>query len=71
MTVKEDLGFGQTGERDEKITVAEHDQRMVWKELQRVRYRRAAEIFIQCWRLMIWCCYCFYIWCCSTLWARW
>ncbi|KAE8887017.1 hypothetical protein PF005_g8414 [Phytophthora fragariae] len=35
VTVKEDLGFGQTGERDEKITVAEHDQRMVWKELQR------------------------------------
>ncbi|OWZ07326.1 putative membrane protein [Phytophthora megakarya] len=35
VTVKEDLGFGQTGERDEKITVAEHDQRMVMKEIQR------------------------------------
>ncbi|KAK1928764.1 Uncharacterized protein P3T76_015702 [Phytophthora citrophthora] len=35
ITVKEDLGFGQTGDRDEKITVAEHDQRMVWKEIQR------------------------------------
>ncbi|CEG44022.1 RxLR-like protein [Plasmopara halstedii] len=35
VTVKEDLGFGQTGDRDEKITVAEHDQRAVIKELQR------------------------------------
>ncbi|KAL4157581.1 hypothetical protein PRNP1_006598 [Phytophthora ramorum] len=35
VVVKEDLGFGQTGERDEKITVAEHDQRMVMKEIQR------------------------------------
>ncbi|TDH70500.1 hypothetical protein CCR75_000367 [Bremia lactucae] len=33
--VKEDLGFGQTGDRDEKITVAEHDQRAAKKELQR------------------------------------
>jgi hypothetical protein len=37
VTVKEDLGFGQTGERDEKITVAEHDQRMIMKDIQRVR----------------------------------
>ncbi|ETI36745.1 hypothetical protein F441_17049 [Phytophthora nicotianae CJ01A1] len=35
ITVKEDLGFGQTGDRDEKITVAEHDQRVVMKEIQR------------------------------------
>ncbi|KAI9913600.1 hypothetical protein PsorP6_005860 [Peronosclerospora sorghi] len=35
LTVKEDLGFGQTGDRDEKITVAEHDQRMVMKDIQR------------------------------------
>ncbi|RLN69117.1 hypothetical protein BBJ29_000686 [Phytophthora kernoviae] len=35
ITVKEDLGFGQTGDKDEKITVAEHDQRMVMKEVQR------------------------------------
>ncbi|RLN71486.1 hypothetical protein BBJ28_00023641 [Nothophytophthora sp. Chile5] len=35
VTVKEDLGFGQLGDKDEKITVAEHDQRMVMKEVQR------------------------------------
>ncbi|CAH0481992.1 unnamed protein product [Peronospora belbahrii] len=35
LTVKEDLGLGQKGDRDEKITVAEHDQRMVWKDIQR------------------------------------
>ncbi|CAI5730135.1 unnamed protein product [Peronospora destructor] len=35
VTVKEVLGFGQTGDRDEKITVAEHDQRMIVKDIQR------------------------------------
>lgn len=36
MTVKEDIGFGQIGDKEEKITVSEHDQRMCRKELQKV-----------------------------------
>ncbi|CAI5708892.1 unnamed protein product [Peronospora destructor] len=35
VTVKEVLGFGQIGDRNEKITVAEHNQRMVVKDIQR------------------------------------
>ncbi|GLE04870.1 hypothetical protein PINS_up013851 [Pythium insidiosum] len=44
--VKEDLGFGQEGERDEKITVAEHDMRMCLKEIQRYAIGTAITIFI-------------------------
>jgi hypothetical protein len=34
--VKEDLGFGQTGEKTEKITIAEYDMRAAKKEIQKV-----------------------------------
>lgn len=37
VTVKEDVGFGQVGDKDEKITISEHDMRFCKKELQRVR----------------------------------
>ena len=43
MTVKEVLGYGETGDRDVKITVAEHDQRMVVKDIQRVRRERESD----------------------------
>ena len=43
VTVKEVLGYGETGDRDEKITVAEHDQRMVVKDIQRVRRERESD----------------------------
>lgn len=39
VTVKEDAGFGQVGEKDEKVTISEHDMRFCMKELQRVRSR--------------------------------
>ncbi|RHY09374.1 hypothetical protein DYB25_003371 [Aphanomyces astaci] len=35
--VKEDLGFGQEGEKTEKITIGEHDQRAALKDIQKVR----------------------------------
>ncbi|KAG7388889.1 hypothetical protein PHYPSEUDO_011723 [Phytophthora pseudosyringae] len=46
VTVKEDLGFGQTGDRDEKITVAEHDQRVVMKEIQRYALGTAVTVLV-------------------------
>ncbi|CAI5701505.1 hypothetical protein KXD40_002756 [Peronospora effusa] len=46
VTVKEVLGFGQTGGRDEKITVAEHDQRMVVKDIQRYALGTAMTVLV-------------------------
>lgn len=45
VTVKEDVGFGQVGDKDEKITISEHDMRFCTKEAQRVRRRTACPSF--------------------------
>jgi hypothetical protein len=37
VTVKEDLGFGQEGDKLEKISVGLHDQRVAIKEAQKVK----------------------------------
>lgn len=44
LTVKEDAGFGQEGEREEKITISEHDQRACLKEFQKVWLARSLSV---------------------------
>ncbi|ETV66911.1 hypothetical protein H257_16719 [Aphanomyces astaci] len=44
--VKEDLGFGQEGEKTEKITIGEHDQRAALKDIQKVALGLAVSSFI-------------------------
>ncbi|DAZ93715.1 TPA: hypothetical protein N0F65_009641 [Lagenidium giganteum] len=44
--VKEDLGFGQEGDKEEKITVAEYDMRQTTKEAQRFAIGSVITIFL-------------------------
>ncbi|KAF1330535.1 Rxlr-like protein, partial [Globisporangium splendens] len=46
ITVKEDIGFGQEGEKDEKITVSEYDMRQTMNEVQKIAIGTAITIFI-------------------------
>lgn len=65
LTVKEDLGFGQEGEKEEKITVAEYDVRQTMKEVQKVRYASVLQLpsvstrlfahILLVWLLLFWC----------------
>ncbi|ETV90395.1 hypothetical protein H310_14822 [Aphanomyces invadans] len=46
VTVKEDIGFGQEGDKTEKITIGEHDQRAALKDIQKVTLGLVVSSFI-------------------------
>ncbi|TMW58530.1 hypothetical protein Poli38472_010089 [Pythium oligandrum] len=46
VTMKEDLGFGQEGETEVKVTISEHDMRMCRKEIQRYAIGSVITVFI-------------------------
>lgn len=51
--MKEDLGFGQVGEKDEKITVSEYDMRQTMMEVQKVRrvpFNKPVLVSLPCYR---------------------